>query len=538
MLYNIIKLTGIHLKGSLGLANIHSKDDKLWRKSIGMLGVYIILAVLAVSASILISNTIIALNVENYLIQIPSILLLVSSILVFAFTIFRAGVTIYNLKMFEMEVVLPFTPKEIVCSRFLELYLFNIFVGIFLAVPGMIIAGMHAPFSLLYVVMSILGILFMPLIPLTLSAIVGGVLYAISVRIRQRKLINLIFGMIIFLVFFCLYFFFISSHSQSENTTIEVFSQLLTQHFSAITGWYIPVVLFSAGILGNVLAILGFIGISIVPIFIVIVLISWKYFPLCQAMQAHDAKHNYVMTSQIRMSQSKALFRHDFKRYISSTVYVFNTLIGYILMVVFAVYLAVTQDKGIFGDLITTGQFSIILPIVLVFLSSMSSTTPASISIEGKNWWLMQTLPIHIKDLIGSKLKVNFVVAFPFYLISVIIILIAFPLSIFDILAVILLPLSYIYFMTVVGMKVGIKHPNFSWSNEVEVVKRSSSTLISLGIAFGSVAIITITATILSIVFDRSFVASLVLCLFSLIVGGIGYLLHRSLNKIKLTDIC
>ncbi len=56
-----------------------------------------------------------------------------------------------------------------------------------------------------------------------------------------------------------------------------------------------------------------------------------------------DVRHNYVMTNQQEMSPVKALFKRDLKRYFTSPSYVFNTLLGYLLMVIAAVLILTTN---------------------------------------------------------------------------------------------------------------------------------------------------------------------------------------------------
>ena len=94
----------------------------------------------------------------------------------------------------------------------------------------------------------------------------------------------------------------------SDATLPEKLTQLLQENSSALTGFYPPAEFFASGVLGDVLFFLLFAGISLGVFAAAVALISWKYIPICQAMQTHDAKNNYVMTDQVSHSVSAALF--------------------------------------------------------------------------------------------------------------------------------------------------------------------------------------------------------------------------------------
>ncbi|MDE5697144.1 MAG: hypothetical protein K2I96_07040, partial [Lachnospiraceae bacterium] len=59
-----------------------------------------------------------------------------------------------------------------------------------------------------------------------------------------------------------------------------------------------------------------------------------------------------------------------------------------------------------------------ILPLVIAVFITMTSTASASLSLEGKNRWIMCSAPVRAIDIFNSKIAVNLTVICPFVLIS------------------------------------------------------------------------------------------------------------------------
>ena len=64
-------------------------------------------------------------------------------------------------------------------------------------------------------------------------------------------------------------------------------------------------------------------------------------------------------------------------------------------------------------DLISENIF-----IILCLVCSLSSTTHASISLEGKSLWIVKSIPVKIRTIFLSKVLVNLTLLIPFVLIG------------------------------------------------------------------------------------------------------------------------
>ena len=170
----------------------------------------------------------------------------------------------------------------------------------------------------------------------------------------------------------------------------------------------------------------------------------------------------------------------ELRHYFSSTIYATNTLLGEILMLILAIAVLVTGLETVETMLGLPGVVSRILPLLVGFLPAMMPLTACSISMEGKQWWMLQTLPVTEKDVIRSKVVTKLLVSFPFYLVSEVLLFIAIRPADVDALCLLAVPAVYIIFGARAGLAINSKFPLFDWENEVRVVKQSASAMLTM----------------------------------------------------------
>jgi ABC-2 type transport system permease protein len=110
----------------------------------------------------------------------------------------------------------------------------------------------------------------------------------------------------------------------------------------------------------------------------------------------------------------------------------------------------------------------------------MMATTVCSPSLEGKNYWIVQSLPIEKKTLYQGKMLFNMYLAVPAMEFGILSFCIVgkVPVS----LTVLQLILGFLLccFSTAWGCVCGIKHMRLDWENEVEVIKQGAAVMIYL----------------------------------------------------------
>ena len=117
---------------------------------------------------------------------------------------------------------------------------------------------------------------------------------------------------------------------------------------------------------------------------------------------------------------------------------------------------------------------------MISFILSLTSTTSSSISIEGNNLWILKTLPVKEKDILNNKLYVNYLIAMPLTIISLIMFKIAAFINLKEMFTLILYSIIFILVISHFGLLINLKFPKLDAKNDSSIVKRSMSSTISI----------------------------------------------------------
>ena len=318
-----------------------------------------------------------------------------------------------------------------------------------------------------------------------------------------------------------------------ENFSIEMLKNFSGLIFEMIERIYPPAVWLGNLMLGGE-GLEGIVCIvaSIVALLGTITLISKYFHSICRNLYSTTAKHNYEMEQLKQSSVVLTLYKRELKRYFSSSIYVSNTIIGPILAVVFAGSLL---GVGLETMQETLGlPFSIreVIPFLIAGIFSVMTTTCTSVSMEGKEWWIVKSLPISTKAILDSKLLVGISLAFPCYLIAEILLIAALKPKFLELVWLLIIPAVCILFTNVFGLTVNLKMPVFQWENEVTIVKQSASA--ALGGLGGMLLVFVGMLPMFFVPMEYRDIAKGIVCI---IFAGLTVILYKKNNKVHLSEL-
>jgi ABC-2 type transport system permease protein len=116
----------------------------------------------------------------------------------------------------------------------------------------------------------------------------------------------------------------------------------------------------------------------------------------------------------------------------------------------------------------------------VMLITFFTNTTSSSISIEGRNFWIMKTLPIHSRDIFNGKMKLNLVLILPVAYLSLIIFYFTLGLTIIQLITLLILTLLAALVAVQFGLLINLKFPKMDAVNDTVVVKQSISSMISI----------------------------------------------------------
>ena len=414
---------------------------------------------------------------------IPIYMYVFVSIFALVLTFLKAGNVLFSVKDYDMLISLPVSKTAIVVSRFFTMYVSSLLTSLIVIIPGMGVYIYYMKPELTFYLVSIVAVVFLPLLPLTLASIAGAMITAISARMKNKSLAEII---LVFLLMFGIMYVSGKLSGNGDEITPEMMMNIATFFNEKIKKLYMPAGWYGEAINGNMTSFALLITIPL-TVFIVFTFIVGRYFQsICSSINAVSAKNDYRLKSLNSSSVLMALWKKEMKRYFSSSVYVTNTIVCYVMGAVMCVALLIVgKDKvlSVMGLSMFVDKVDSFIPILIAFIFSISTTTAASISMEGKNLWQIKILPVRSIDVYNSKLLVNLSVAAPFYLVGVVATLIAIKPDIFNGVMIVLFPLCSIVFVAVLGLTINIHFPSLKWDNEVTPVKQGVSSLITMALS-------------------------------------------------------
>lgn len=473
---------------------IHCRDVRKKRRLLLLLSVYILLGIMLMLYTAGAAFILCAAGASD---SVPGFVVAVSSLAIFIFTLFKAGPVLFAAGDYDMLTALPIRSFSIIVSRLLHMYVSSLLLTVLTMVPSCLLYGRMAGPSPWFYAAAAVSVLFVPLVPLTAASFLGTLIMAAGSRVKYKNAFVIFLSLVgtMGILVLSLGFSF-----RAEDMNMADMAGMIKLGVDQVNRIYPLAGMYTAGIVGgNLAALAGFPVISLGVFLLFSALVQWKYLSISSALYSHAAKKNYRMQAQKKSSLLKALYIKEIKRYFASNIYVMNTLMGYILMIVIAVVLAFTGIDKLEGYLaMSVGELPAmpfplgnIVPFLLSLMLMMGSTTSSSISIEGKQWWIPKSLPIPVRTILDGKMLVGLSLMIPAVLISGAVLVLSGQTGGVSPVWLFLVPGAYACFSVVFGIAINLRMPVFNWDNETTVVKQSGATMIAVlgGMLFSLVPI-------------------------------------------------
>jgi ABC-2 type transport system permease protein len=325
--------------------------------------------------------------------------------------------------------------------------------------------------------------LVLPIIPMLFASFIGFLIARISAGFKKSNIVQTILTIIFAL--FALSSRFLLEDMFRNNKMEEVLTQM-SDITDSVAGFYLPARWFSEAIVeGKISGALLLMGVSLFLFAVVFGIVGRSYRNINSSLKNHAASKAYKMTAQKSKSILNTIAFKEFKRMVGSTTYLVNAGMGQILCVIVGVaVLFIGFDRLI--AIVTQGapvDASVIrpaIPLIIYFFIGMVATTAISPSIEGKNYWIVKSLPISPKTLYQGKMLFNLYITVPFMVFGILCLCISSKTPVSETILYVILGIALCAFSTAWGCVCGVKHLKLDWENEIEVIKQSAAVAIYL----------------------------------------------------------
>ena len=218
-----------------------------------------------------------------------------------------------------------------------------------------------------------------------------------------------------------------------------------------------------------------------------------------------------------------------------STTYITNIGIGVILAFgIGVISLIFGVDKIV--AVVTNGapfDYSLIqpsIPFIVYFFIGMVASTACSPSLEGKNYWILQSLPLEKKTIFQGKMLFNMYLTVPFMSFAILCMCISAHVPVINTILYLILGICLCGFSTAWGCVCGVKHMRLDWENEVEVIKQGAAVTVYMLPNLFVVMGLIVGVVFLGMVIDHKILTLIFICIVS-ILALLSYLRVISLSK-------
>ncbi|MBQ7455150.1 MAG: hypothetical protein IJS53_01795 [Clostridia bacterium] len=408
--------------------------------------------------------------------------------LCFVGSVFFTQSTIFDARDNELLLSMPVRPGAILGSRMALLLLLNYGYSLVIMLTAGVVRCIVGAFTVAGLARFIFCAILLPLLPSALSALVGWGIALLLSRVRNKTLFTTALSLIFLGAYFAVCF--------NMQSYVERMIANGAAIAAAIEKAMPPFYAMGLGMTGGQpLQLLRFALWCIIPFAVVYALLSRSFLRITTAKRG--AKKVKYQAGTLRASSPRvAIIKKELRYMASSSPYILNGCMGAILCVAIAALSAIKGQDIIQGivniyvagvDISVSGWVMASACIIECLTLSMCIISAPSLSLEGKNMPLLQSMPVKAADVLVGKALFHIIIAGLAAVVSSVLNIMTLPMTGVQRVLMIAAPLALVAFTAFLGVTMNLRFPRFDYLNETAVIKQSMSTTITMFSGLGVV---------------------------------------------------
>lgn len=390
-------------------------------------------------------------------------------------SIFNTYAGLYLSKDNDLLLSLPIPVNAIIASRLMNVFLLGAMYAGTVILPGLIVYWINAGLTAARLVGGIVLMLVIFLFVLILSCLLGWCVAKISQKLKNKSFVTVLFSLLFLGAYYYVYF--------RAGEGLQDFvknAALYGEKVRSSAGW-----LYTFGRTGEgdlAAAALSF-GVILVLLVLTWFLLKKTFLTITTSAPASGRKV-YKEKPVGMKTPFRALLSREFSKFFSMSSYMLNCGLGVLLIPALGVLLLLKADlivplaQAMFAD--EPVVLAVIFGAALMLVSSMNDMAEPSVSLEGKNIWIPQSLPVEAKTVLRAKASVHLILTGVPMLFTLACVLIVLPLPAAQAALLAAIVLLYVVFSALFGTAIGVGMANLRWTNELWPIKQAGGVVIAL----------------------------------------------------------
>ena len=386
--------------------------------------------------------------------------------------VYKSGNLLFNCKDDNLLLSLPIKKSTVLFIRVLKFYLFELLYNTVFLLPAMINYAIRVNPTTSYYIVSAIGLLLLPIVPILISCLIGTFISSVASKFKGKNIVQTIIS-----IGFVLGVLYLTYNSDSLVSGI---TQNATNINYTIAKVYYPVGEYIELVTNfNLTKLLVYIAIHIALFAVTVLLIGKVYFNINSSVKSIKKKKTTNKEYKIKSSSPvKSIVKKELNRFFNSPVFVSNAAFGLVLYIIGCILVALKFDS--FSNTIVEMGFTVEI---------MTSITSSMISLEGKSFNILKSLPQKPSKIVNAKVLSAICIMLPCILIGNLILFIRFKMDIISILLLLVASVLLPLISETIGIIVNLKYPRMDAQNDTEVVKQSMSSSVSVFMGMGIIGL-------------------------------------------------
>ncbi|MDO5557330.1 MAG: hypothetical protein Q4G05_03710 [Clostridia bacterium] len=481
--FNLLKATS---KGDMNIFKINlngKSNSNIFKKIITFLLILFIIGSVFTSIGFYAYSISEPLHKVNLTFIALSIFMLISVVMVFMEGVYKSQGILFDAKDNDLVFSMPIPKRTILGVRMVKLLIFQYIFTLLFSLPALAIYIYFENPGISFYIVSLIMIILLPVIPTLLGCVFGYLIKASSSLFRNKRTMQTIFS----LVFTAIIFTF----SFKMQGFIESITSKATSINDVITKIYFPIGLYIKCVQEfNILTLFQLILSNIIIAILFVYIFSISYYKIISKSSENSVSSRNKKYKIKTKSALSTLISKELRTYFGSAIYIFNTAFGLVLILLFVFNFIFNKDNTINTILQSEGLtistdiimqwFSKLYIALLLFVIPTVTITASSISLEGKSFYLLKTIPVDTRKIFLAKIMTSNIIAIPVLLFSSLILICAYKFAMIECLFILLLCLIFPTLTAILGLVINLAFPLLNAKSDTVVVKQSKSSLFSI----------------------------------------------------------
>ncbi len=422
--------------------------------------------------------------------MLPGLAIFASLMFTLVLGLFQCLSELFQGKDAPFLAVLPLTSRQVFTARLTTLYLMELATDLLICVPAFVLyaIGQGSAWPMAATVLPVL--LLLPMIPLSIVALLASLLMRVSFFSRHRDTIVMVLSALLAIA----YSITVTMMNSSSTDPSEAVAMLIRPDglLEKILGIFPPAMWAAKGLTGDAGMLLLYAAVSLVCAAGVILLAGPGY--LEQALSSTErtvirrkkgeVKHEWTVSSAFR-----TLHTLEWRELLRTPAWAYNSLLGVVmfpLMISIGMVVGVSRGGESMGALremlndVDPAYVALVTAAVMALGAMVNPAVSTAISREGGRWPFALTLPVHQKTRFMAKLMVGaeinlicmgLIGAVAWFLVRM---------PILWLLAAFLVSGMIGLAAAVISLWVDATRPQLNWTTEMEAIKKNFNQVIGM----------------------------------------------------------